>query len=279
MPSAAIDGQGCHVPGSGVTTGMLNMFANYSGDPFHDIACHTVVGSFDPNDKQAFPIGVDNQHFIEPNTPLDYQIRFQNTGTDTAFTVVIKDTLAVWLDPTTVRPGAASHPYTWTLSGAGILTFTFDNILLPDSNVNELKSHGFVQFYVDQVKDVPLGTLLQNRAGIYFDFNEPVITNTVWHTIGRDFLPTATHEPGKALPTLQVWPNPASQATSIWAEKPFEPGQRLLLRNALGRVVRDLPVQGQATELQRAGLPAGLYFLELRTAGRVLAVGKVVWQY
>ncbi len=81
-------------------------------------------------------------------------------------------------------------------------------------------------------------------------------------------------------PLLQVWPNPAGQMTSIWAEKPFEPGQHLVLRNALGCIVREMAVQvqGQTVRVQRAGLPAGLYFLELCTAHGVIAVGKMVWE-
>lgn len=273
-PSIGVEGCGDGPP----SWGFLLQFANRDGNPFTDRDCHEVVGAFDPNDKQAFPIGVDEQHFIEPNTPLDYQIRFQNTGTDTAFTVVVRDTLSAWLDPATVRPGAASHPYTWSLSGAGILTLTFANLLLPDSNVNETASHGFIQFSIDQRPDNPSGLLLENRAGIYFDFNAPVMTNTVFHTIGHDFLPSATREPGTAIPWLQVWPNPASQTTHIWAEKPFRPGQRLVLRNALGRIVREVAVPGQTLEIERAGLPTGLYFIELRHAQGVIAVGKMVWE-
>jgi len=275
MPSIGVEGCGTSGPPS---WGFFLQFANRDGNPFTDQDCHEVVGSYDPNDKQAFPIGLDSQHFIEQNTPLDYQIRFQNTGTDTAFTVVVKDTLSAWLDPATVRPGAASHPYTWALSGAGILTFTFNNILLPDSNVNEVASHGFIQFSIDQRPDNPFGVLLENRAGIYFDFNAPIMTNTVWHTISPDFKPTPTHEPKAPVSILQAWPNPAGQVTRIWTEKPFKAGQQLVLRNAMGSVVREIVVQGQTVEVQRAGLAAGLYFVELRSAGRVLAVGKVVWE-
>ncbi len=207
MPSAGLEG--CSVNGN-YSSGILNEFANYTGNPANDEICQVVVSSFDPNDKQAFPTGVGWQSYIEPNTPLDYQIRFQNTGTDTAFTVVIRDTLSVLLDPATIRPGASSHPYTWALSGAGILTFTFNNILLPDSNINEAASHGFVQFHIDQRPNNFLGNYIGNQAGIYFDFNTVVLTNTVWHTIGHDFLTTATREPKTALPLLQVSPNPAS---------------------------------------------------------------------
>lgn len=55
--------------------------------------------------------------------------------------------------------------------------------MLPDSNVNEAASHGFTSFRVKQVPNLPVGTLIENSAAIYFDFNAPVITNTSWHTI------------------------------------------------------------------------------------------------
>lgn len=277
MPSIAIEG--CNPAGGPFSMGMLNMFPNFSGDPFHDIACNTIVGSYDPNDKQAFPIGAEAQHFIDPNQPLEYLIRFQNTGTDTAFTVVIRDTLSSLLDPASVRPGAASHDYEWSLSGQGILTFVFDNILLPDSNVNEPGSHGFVQFKIDQQKDVPPGTLLENSAGIFFDFNAPIITNTVFHTIATDFLPLDAPERA-ALPGLSVWPNPAVRTTTVQADRPFRPGDVLLLRDVSGRLVSQMPLAATTVAtLHQAGSPAGLYFVEWRDAGgRLLGVGKVVWQ-
>ena len=275
MPSVGVEGCGTGFP---PTWGFQLQFANRDGNPFTDQDCHEVIGAYDPNDKQGFPTGIHAEHLIEQNIPLDYQIRFQNTGTDTAFTVVVRDTLSPWLNAATLRAGAASHPYTWTLSGAGILTFTFDNILLPDSNVNEAASHGFIQFSIDQQKDLQSGTFLENRAGIYFDFNPVVLTNTVHHTIGHEFLPSTAREPAAALPVLEFWPNPAGQVTSMWAEKPFRAGQRLVLRTALGQVVREIMVTGQSVDIRRAGLPAGLYFAELRAGNQVLAVGKVVWE-
>jgi len=275
MPSVGVEGCGPGVPNP---WGFLLQFANRDGNPFADQDCHEVVGSYDPNDKQAFPIGVDSEHFIEPSTPLDYQIRFQNTGTDTAFTVVVKDTLSAWLDPATFRPGASSHPYTWALSGAGILTFSFENILLPDSNANEAASHGFLQFSIDQRPENPLGALLENRAGIYFDFNPPVMTNTVWHTIGYNFLTSSIREPKTPLPLLQVSPNPAHDVVTVSMNNFFQPGQQLILRNILGTVVQEIPVLSSTVEIQRSGTPIGLYFIELKEGGKVLGTGKVIWQ-
>ncbi|PCH66207.1 MAG: hypothetical protein COC01_08660, partial [Bacteroidetes bacterium] len=71
--------------------------------------------------------------------------------------------------------------------GQGNFEWTFDNILLPDSNTNEPASHGFVKFKVKQNSNNANDTIISNRASIYFDFNAPVVTNyatvTVFDTV------------------------------------------------------------------------------------------------
>ncbi|MEM9824801.1 MAG: T9SS type A sorting domain-containing protein, partial [Bacteroidota bacterium] len=111
----------------------------------------------------------------------------QNTGTDTAFNVVIRDAISEYLNPNSIRPGASSHPYTWGIAEDDVLFFNFENIMLPDSNINEPASHGFVKFKIKQELDNLPGTLIENSAGIYFDFNAPVITNTSVHQIEERF--------------------------------------------------------------------------------------------
>ncbi|MFZ1398077.1 MAG: hypothetical protein WAS33_14330, partial [Candidatus Promineifilaceae bacterium] len=138
-----------------------------------------VTASYDPNDKQAHTsTGGSDVYLIDQDEWIDYTIRFQNTGTDTAFNVVITDTLSTSLDPSTIEMGAASHAFNWNLTGHGILGLNFPNILLPDSNSNEPLSHGFVGFRIrprDQ-QDLQPGDQLVNTANIFFDFNPPVIT-------------------------------------------------------------------------------------------------------
>ncbi|MBK9629212.1 MAG: DUF11 domain-containing protein [Flavobacteriales bacterium] len=103
-------------------------------------------------------------------------IRFQNTGTDTAFNVVVTDTLPSTLDPATISLVTASHANTWSLQGQGTLKFILPNILLPDSNVNEPMSHGLISFRIRPKQPLTAGTVIENIANIYFDFNPPVIT-------------------------------------------------------------------------------------------------------
>ena len=139
-----------------------------------------VTGSYDPNDKAVTPMGIGEEGIISmSDSILSYTIRFQNTGTDTAFTVVIRDTLNENLVVESLRPGPASHPYSLTVKDENKLAFLFENILLPDSFINEPASHGFVIFDAKVRRDAPYGTVIDNRAGIYFDFNPPIITNKV----------------------------------------------------------------------------------------------------
>jgi uncharacterized repeat protein (TIGR01451 family) len=138
-----------------------------------------VTSAVDPNDKQVWDL---NGHIadggIDPTTAtLNYLIRFQNTGNDTAFNIYVRDTLDSDLDPGTLRVTASSHPYQLSMTGAGNVQFTFPNILLVDSFANEPLSHGFIGYTIDLNPGLPLGTTISNRASIYFDFNQPVLTN------------------------------------------------------------------------------------------------------
>lgn len=136
-----------------------------------------VVGSYDPNDKQFEP-AIFTTDSVANHAPLIYTVRFQNTGNFPASFITITDTLSPNLDPTTFRVLASSHPMTWAMEGAGIVKFHFADINLPDSTANEPASHGFVKYSIQAKPNLQLGDEIKNTAYIYFDFNEPVVTNT-----------------------------------------------------------------------------------------------------
>lgn len=66
-----------------------------------------------------------------------YTIRFQNTGTDTAFTVRLEDYLDANLDLSTFKVISSSHPNSVSLLSSGKLTFLFENILFSPSIEDE----------------------------------------------------------------------------------------------------------------------------------------------
>lgn len=146
-------------------------------------------GSYDPNDKVVSPLYL-TQEFVNDNEYLNYSIRFQNTGTDTAFTVIVRDTLDNFVNPNTIQFLSSSHSMTPTLyydvtNSKQIMEFKFLNILLPDSNVNEPKSHGFLSYRIKLIDGFSVGDAAYNTADIYFDYNEPIITNTTESKISQ----------------------------------------------------------------------------------------------
>ncbi len=214
-PSPSVVVEGCAQTGQAFSTGFVNQLPVGNGDPWLDVDCTRNIGAYDPNDKQGFPTGYGPDGYIRPGTEMRYLIRFQNTGTDTAFNVVIRDTLADWFDPQTARPGTASHAYTFEIEPGNVLVFDFENILLPDSNVNLEASNGYVEYRIKPKADVPLETDLLNRAAIYFDFNDPVITNTTRHRLGENFIRVGFWQPAVPRYAIRVSPNPATAQAMV----------------------------------------------------------------
>ena len=277
MPSATVEGCGLSTNGN-FSIGFSSQFGENDGNPYISVECRENRASYDPNDKEGFPKGVGPGHWIEPGIEIEYLIRFQNTGTDTAFTVVVLDTLATWLDPESVRTGASSHSYSFSLSGQGNLEFTFAHILLPDSIADEPGSHGFVKFFVKVRPDVPQGTLLHNNAAIYFDFNAPVITNTTTHTIGKNYLLSRIRDVPGVAPAFEVFPNPASDQALVQLKGfPAQQGHVELL-DAQGRVVAWQTFSGDQVLLHAGALPSGLYLIRVFDGLNFLGSGRIVWQ-
>jgi uncharacterized repeat protein (TIGR01451 family) len=246
-------------------TGFPTQFLNGHAPTFRAINCQQNNGSFDPNNKEAQPVGYNAEHYINPNQYLDYQINFQNTGTDTAFFVTLVDTLSPYLDPGSIQLTSASHPYTWALKGNGVLEVKFDYIMLPDSNVNEPASHGFAKFRIQQKANNPVGTIINNFADIYFDLNAPVRTNTTYHEIGMDFY-ILTIVPLKETSQLKVnaFPNPFTSATTIQVEAEAYDNLTLMVYDIMGRQVAILSEDNtNQIELTRSNMEKGVYVLKL----------------
>ncbi len=138
----------------------------------------TVIGSYDPNDKRESFAGEIYPADIAAGKWLNYNIRFQNTGTDTAFNIILRDTLDSKLNADSIEVIGASHAYSVNIKNKKYLTVQFNNIKLVDSTHNEPLSHGYFSYRIKPVATLALGDTIRNNASIYFDFNLPVKTNT-----------------------------------------------------------------------------------------------------
>ena len=248
-------------------TELTTTFTASQGSPETDLTNNTttitrlITGSYDPNDKLVVPAGMFN---LETDTVLNYTIRFQNTGNDTAFTVVVRDTLPPQVDAATFKLGATSHPCTYTLTGSGIVTFTFADILLPDSNTNEALSHGLVDFSVRPMLPIALGQVITNTADIYFDFNPPIHTPEASVVVVDQTGIFTTTAPG----LLSVYPVPARSVLSAVLPEGFQP-QTVV---AIGVDGRRVPLTRTAAhqrnpEWNVEHLASGTYVLQVTDAG------------
>ncbi|MCI4646838.1 T9SS type A sorting domain-containing protein [Phaeodactylibacter sp.] len=259
--------------------------------------------AIDPNDKLVRPARAEpsNSNYTQFDETLHYTVRFQNTGTDTAFTVRIADQLSEDLDWSTLNVLSASHhPFRTNLSENGRLEFIFENILLPDSTTNEPESHGYVSFQINANEGLEDFTAIENTAHIYFDFNEAIVTNTVQNTMVEyldfdqdgfpfwedcmdddpDINPDAEEIPGNdvdencdgslgtvgtteaAQLPLTIQPNPTyDQISVIW---PGMDTYEIQLTDMLGQsLIPPQQVSGAQATLSLRRLPAGVYLVRV----------------
>lgn len=165
--------------------GYLPQLPQDDEDPETSIHCLPIRDSYDPNEKTVSPEGIDINHYLNGNNELRYHVCFQNTGNDTAYNIYVIDTLSSFLDFSTLHMGFATHDYTLSFpqSELPVLRFDFNDIYLPDSTTNEPESNGCFDFFIRPVEGLTPGTVIENFVDIYFDFNDPIRTNTAFTTI------------------------------------------------------------------------------------------------
>jgi uncharacterized repeat protein (TIGR01451 family) len=270
--------EGCGTDENGeFSTGFANNFGSSDYQPYMDYDCQENIGSYDPNDKASFPEGYGEEHYVKNNQPIDYKIRFQNTGTDTAFRVVIIDTLSSLLDLSTFRRTTYSHRNDVTLVD-NVVTFTFNNILLVDSTANEPASHGYVSFQIDMLPDLADGNLIENNADIYFDFNDPIRTNTTFLEIGTDFIEDASvstiDNPFDI--NINIYPNPARANSTISFEGHDFSDLRLEVSNIVGKRVANKNLKSNQVDLSEMALVKGTYLMRLVHDSKLVYTGKLI---
>lgn len=210
----------------------------------------TVVGSYDPNDKLIAPATLTPAEVAAGQTPIEYTIRFQNTGTYLAERVVILDTLPDGLVPETIQFLASSHDNHWYVTD-GVLHVVHEDIMLPDSTSDEANSHGYVMFRIMPRTDLMEGEQVHNIAHIVFDFNEPIITPPAVFTVST---PTGVGDVATA--PIGIHPNPVRDR--LWVSGVDGPVP-YRVRDVHGRTVQQGTLAQGAVDV--AALPAGMYVI------------------
>lgn len=214
----------------------------------------TVINSFDPNDKTCL-----EGNFITPEKVgdyLHYVIRFQNSGTAPAQNIVVKDVIdATRFDINTLQLTASSHPQSTRITGDKV-EFVFEGINLPAEVNDESGSHGFVAFKIKTKNTLVLGNTISNTAGIYFDYNFPIVTNTATTTI------TALSNHNFENTSVSMYPNPVQNTLTISAKDMITSIQ---LFDVQGRLITTKLNTSPEASLDLSQQQAGIYFVKVCT--------------
>lgn len=219
-----------------------------------------VVGSYDPNDimvLQGDQIVIEDAHKY-----LNYIIRFQNTGTASAINVRVAHVLDDKLDWKSLQLESLSHSGTVKITDQTDVEFIFENINLPDSSTDEPGSHGYIAFKIKPKTDVAINDIISGVANIYFDFNPPIITNTVTtkivESLGMNDL---------IFNNLVLYPNPGKDIIQIASKIKIE---SIYVFDIKGRLLRSIKVSNNSYNLDIANLSTGIYFVEIISGGQKL---------
>lgn len=247
---------------------LIRLTSNIALDNYMDIdssnnaydLIDTIRGSYDPNDKSVHP----NADLIYDQNILDqellYTIRFQNTGNYPADFVILRDTFEMTLDPNSIDILSYSHQCEWQIKDGRVLEVKFPNINLPDSTVSEVLSQGYVTFKLKLNQNVETGTVIANKASIYFDYNPPIVTERVITSI---VAPLSSIDP-TIKPSFTIVPNPSFNDIII-KDIPFSKARFEIFDMAGNVVSKGIITSSDNNKININHLTSGQYIITLKS--------------
>lgn len=232
-------------------------------NPNNNLATYndTCIGSYDPNDKTAYPATIIDTSVKS----IDYLVRFQNTGTAPAHNVRIEDFIDANFEKASLKINDYSHTMNTHFDDNGKVYFEFPNIMLPDSGTDYEASQGFVSYTIHLKNNLPIGTQLKNTAEIYFDFNEAVVTNTTVNTIVLKSSSGVQTQIGGL--NISLYPNPTNYNASFEVNIDKAQVVSYTLYDVQGKEVLSKSIKAKAGLLQETlhlnEFNSGIYILQL----------------
>jgi len=234
----------------------VNGAQSSSNFDYSEIRC-----SFDPNDKLVHPNREGNYTLFDEE--MTYTIRFQNTGNDEAYNILIKDTIDSNLDVASMQVIGSSHldQLNTKLSDGLVFSFEFRDIFLPDSTSNPTGSQGYVTYTIKPKTGLAENTIIKNSAAIFFDLNPHIQTNTVESKMVSE-LPVVSVIPQNSFPMLSVWPNPSTGFFTIDGMH----YSKYTVFNVFGQPVQNGMIQSNSI-IDISTVPKGVYFIQVEKDG------------
>ena len=132
---------------------------------------------------------------------------------------------------------------------------------LADSTTNEEASHGHLVYSISENASVlgQVGIEIENTAYIYFDWNDPIVTNTTYNV---NQLIGGVEESNKT--AFKIFPNPASSDLNLLGEGAFS----YQISDMSGRILLQGEVN-KSDKIRIADLNAGVYNITCITENKV----------
>jgi uncharacterized repeat protein (TIGR01451 family) len=231
-----------------------------------------VIGSYDPNDKmESHGDKILTSSFASTDY-LYYTIRFENTGTASAINVRINDLLDSKLDETSIKMVSTSHDYILDRLDNN-LSWRFDNIQLPPSIENTSTGKGYVTFKVKPKVGYDTGDIIANTAGIYFDFNPVIVTNTFL----TEFVATLDVNEFENTDFI-FYPNPVHEVLNITLKNNANNIELIEVYDTVGKSMlhKKAATLSKTDSIDLTQLASGIYFIEVTTTNQLKVIKKIM---
>ena len=215
-----------------------------------------LVNSYDPNDKTCLQGKTLHPDLL--GEYLQYLIRFENTGSANAINVIVIDTIDTSrFDISTLMPLDGSHDFYTRING-NMVEFVFEDIKLPfDDEHND----GYLAFEIKPLSSLMIGDTISNSAGIYFDFNFPIITEQENTVVDEN---SSIHFISLNEGAVQVFPNPTSEKVVVSSTLRINHIDLYDVNNSLLRRF-DFVNANTIANIDLGGYKAGLYVLHVQS--------------
>jgi sugar lactone lactonase YvrE len=231
----------------------------------------TVKAGCDPNYIENIPASC--LPLTSGITEMQYNIHFENTGNDTAHNIYVLDTLSPNLNPRSLKVIMASAAMNISMFNDGryyVVKFDFPLINLLDSSHHGL-CDGVIMYTINTLSNLANASAVTGRAGIYFDTNPVVMTNTAENVIG---CPTTFVVNVPADGNFAIYPNPVLNELTIVADNNIY--NSVTITNNLGQIMEQRQIAGNTTTLNTDTFPSGMYYVRLIQENGIYKVRKFI---
>ncbi|MBK7683014.1 MAG: T9SS type A sorting domain-containing protein [Bacteroidetes bacterium] len=217
-------------------------------------------------------------HYTLFSDTLIYTLLFQNTGNDTAFSVLLIDTLSPHLDIESFNLLSMSHNGEVSIDENRVLRAKFNEINLLWESVNSLASQGYMQFSILPKQSLPEFTLVKNSALIVFDSNPYILTNEVFNTFVTTYPTTALNQLQKDASKISIYPNPSKNYFSISFDQTVNLEYEVTLIDISGKILQSWKSNEQNPTFSLEAINAGFYLIQVTNKFDFKAIAKFIKQ-